>query len=137
MTNADLARIINSDEIQSALRPKQRQRRHERKKNPLKNLGALVKLNPYALSQRRRIILASEKTHEKRRAKLEKKRVDKKYFDEYMFGPMAFVEEGPSHVIFEEEEYYVAGGVSEESEEIEPEPEKTDEDAKKEDEEDE
>ncbi len=50
MTNGDLTRIINSDEIQSALRkPKTAGAKHAPlKKNPLRNLGALVKLNPYA-----------------------------------------------------------------------------------------
>ena len=54
MTNADLARIINSDEVQSAVRPAKAQaRRAPRKKNPLTNLGAMVRLNPYALAHRR------------------------------------------------------------------------------------
>jgi len=54
MTNADLTRLINSDEVQSIVRPKTAQSLHSRqKKNPLKNLGALVKLNPYALAHRR------------------------------------------------------------------------------------
>merc|ERR1711874_967622 len=51
MTNSDLTRIINSDEIQSKLRPAVKTvKRHYRKKNPLKNLGAKVILNPYALA---------------------------------------------------------------------------------------
>ena len=54
MSNADLARIINSDEVQSAVRPaQQKARKAPRKKNPLKNLGAMVRLNPYALAHRR------------------------------------------------------------------------------------
>jgi large subunit ribosomal protein L4e len=55
MTNADLARIINSDEIQScALRAKKLPVKNTlRKKNPLKNLGFMLKLNPYALTARR------------------------------------------------------------------------------------
>ena len=54
MTNADLARIINSDEVQSVVRPaKQQARKAPRKKNPLKILGAMVRLNPYALAHRR------------------------------------------------------------------------------------
>jgi len=60
MYNADLGRIINSDEIQSVLRAKKSNgTRNVRKKNPLKNLGFLVKLNPYALSQRRQEVLKS------------------------------------------------------------------------------
>jgi len=54
MANANLGRIINSDEIQSVLRPKIHQRtRRSHKKNPLKNLGMMIKLNPYALVARR------------------------------------------------------------------------------------
>lgn len=49
MSNADLARIINSDEIQSVVRPAKQdtQRRKAPKKNPLKNLQAMLALNPY------------------------------------------------------------------------------------------
>lgn len=49
MTNPDLARIINSDEVQSVVRPVKvdTQRPKAPKKNPLKNLGAMLKLNPY------------------------------------------------------------------------------------------
>jgi len=55
MTNSDLSRIINSDEVQSAVRPAQaKARRPLRKKNPLRNLGFLVKLNPYAKTLRRK-----------------------------------------------------------------------------------
>lgn len=50
MTNGDLARIINSDEIQSVVKPaKSAGPKHgPLKKNPLRNLGAMIKLNPYA-----------------------------------------------------------------------------------------
>jgi large subunit ribosomal protein L4e len=54
MNNANLGRLINSDEIQSVLRAgKYTSFRRHHKKNPLKNLGAMVKLNPYALVARR------------------------------------------------------------------------------------
>jgi len=54
VVNSDLGRIINSDEIQSVIRAAKKQRKFpRRKKNPLKNFGVLVKLNPYAKSQRR------------------------------------------------------------------------------------
>jgi len=60
LTNADIGRIINSEEVQSALRPrKPRARRVGPKKNPLKNLGVMIKLNPYAFAQRRRRVAAS------------------------------------------------------------------------------
>lgn len=48
MANADLARLINSDEIQSVVNaPKSPTHRHVQKKNPLKNVDAMLKLNPY------------------------------------------------------------------------------------------
>jgi large subunit ribosomal protein L4e len=68
LTNSDLTRLINSDEVQSVVRPKKQQKQLPRqKKNPLKNLGALVKLNPYALAHRRQELkyqasLATKKT---------------------------------------------------------------------------
>jgi len=52
MTNSDLPRIINSDEVQAKVVPAkvsetaiQTKRLH---KNPLKNLGTMIKLNPFA-----------------------------------------------------------------------------------------
>jgi large subunit ribosomal protein L4e len=75
MTNSDLTRIINSDEIQSALRAKYHKRRpSQHKKNPLRNLNALVKLNPYAITLRRRAILAAEKAKKTREQDVQKRR---------------------------------------------------------------
>jgi len=85
MSNADLARIINSDEVQSAIRPVQKVPFQPRKKNPLKNLGALVKLNPYALTQRRRAIISSQKSAEGRRKKVERSRINKKIHERSPF----------------------------------------------------
>jgi len=54
MTNADLARIINSDEIQSVVNPAKRgPTKYLRKKNPLKSTKALEKLDPYAAASRK------------------------------------------------------------------------------------
>jgi len=54
LTNADIQRIMRSDEVQSALRaPRPAPHRATRKKNPLKNVGAMVKLNPYTWVQKR------------------------------------------------------------------------------------
>jgi large subunit ribosomal protein L4e len=54
MANADLARIINSEEVQSVVRPAVTETvRLPRKKNPLKNLAAMVRMNPYVLVHRR------------------------------------------------------------------------------------
>jgi len=49
MENADVARIINSDEIQSVLRPKKEAPvKYARKTNPLKSMKAMALLNPHA-----------------------------------------------------------------------------------------
>lgn len=54
MANTDLARLINSDEIQSVVNePKEAKRGKTLKKNPLKNLGSMLKLNPYSKTIRR------------------------------------------------------------------------------------
>jgi len=69
LTNADITHIMKSESVKAALKPVQYQHRfHPRKKNPLRNLGAMVKLNPFALTQKRRAILA-QKTQKKKRAK--------------------------------------------------------------------
>jgi len=135
MTNTDLARVINSDEIQSVLRPKLPQIQFTtRKKNPLRNFGALVKLNPYALTQRRRIILQSQKSHEKRRAKVQTVRA-RKAFKEHLFGPMAIlpVEAKKEEENFEEFVYEGPITTYEESEEEEVKTEEKEGDDKKED----
>merc|ERR1712107_637424 len=49
MENADVARIINSDEIQSVLRPKKEPpKKYSKKINPLKSMKAMALLNPHA-----------------------------------------------------------------------------------------
>lgn len=68
MANSDLSRIINSDEIQSVLKAKRTARvRYVRKKNPLKNRGFMIKLNPYEKVRLRRIILAQQKQSDKKK----------------------------------------------------------------------
>jgi len=62
MTHADLNRIINSDEVQSVLRPKMKPSSHGRKKNALRNLGVMHKLNPHAKTLRRKQLLATKTT---------------------------------------------------------------------------
>merc|ERR1719450_35762 len=53
MENADVARIINSDEIQTVLRPKlEKPKRFALKKNPLKNPMVMARLNPGILQKR-------------------------------------------------------------------------------------
>jgi len=79
MTNSDLARLINSDEVQSKVNAaKKGQERAKLKKNPLKNLGVKVRLNPYALTLRRSELLAQERRTANREATLKKKRASRK-----------------------------------------------------------
>ncbi|OWM64579.1 60S ribosomal protein L4 [Punica granatum] len=75
MVNADLARIINSDEVQSVVRPiKKEVKRATLKKNPLKNLYTMLRLNPYAKTARRMSLLAEEQRVKAKKEKLDKKR---------------------------------------------------------------
>jgi len=79
MANTDIARIINSDEVQSKVRAANTVVTRKRlKKNPLKNLGVKVRLNPYALSLRRSELLAQERRAALKTAKLEKARKSRK-----------------------------------------------------------
>ncbi|XP_047670075.1 60S ribosomal protein L4-like [Tachysurus fulvidraco] len=58
MTNTDLKRLLQSEEIQRALRaPNKKIQRRVLKKNPLKNPRIMMKLNPYAKTARRHAIL--------------------------------------------------------------------------------
>merc|ERR1719356_1402911 len=53
MENADVARIINSDEVQSVLKPKlEATKRFGAKKNPLKNKMVMARLNPGILQKK-------------------------------------------------------------------------------------
>ena len=62
MANADVARLINSDEVQSVVRPpRSGSRKAGLRKNPLKNLGAMLKLNPAAGAAKRAALRASAK----------------------------------------------------------------------------
>jgi len=76
LTCSDLGRLINSQEIQSSLRRKRNHKKYVvHKKNPLKNLGAMIKLNPYAKTLRRREVLRGLSALKKRQAF--KKRIQK------------------------------------------------------------
>jgi large subunit ribosomal protein L4e len=75
MTNADLARIINSDEIQSIVKPAIRAPKpHARKKNAIKSVKALEKLDPYAAAARRAESVAQANRAGKKAATLKAKR---------------------------------------------------------------
>jgi large subunit ribosomal protein L4e len=75
MANADLARIINSDEIQSIVKPaKTAAKIYDPKANPLKSIVALEKLDPYAANKRRMAQTAEKDRAANRDALLAKKR---------------------------------------------------------------
>ncbi|KAI9356344.1 ribosomal protein L4 domain-containing protein [Pilaira anomala] len=77
MTNPDVARLINSDEIQSVVRPagnKHHKRPFTQKKNPLKNQGVMNRLNPYAQVLRRAELVKAEKIAAGKVTKVQKKR---------------------------------------------------------------
>jgi large subunit ribosomal protein L4e len=59
LSNADIQRIINSDDVQKALRPKAQPSAlpYRHKKNPLRNLREMIRLNPYQKSITRRALL--------------------------------------------------------------------------------
>ena len=74
MTNADLARIINSDEIQSVLNaPKPGQKAYAPKQNPLRNTEALEKLDAYAAEKRRAAASAGPTAKKMKTARAAKK----------------------------------------------------------------
>lgn len=78
MANTDLARLINSDEIQSIVNaPKAPKLGKTLKKNPLKNLGAMLKLNPYTKTVRRQELALQEDREKARAAKLAEIRAGK------------------------------------------------------------
>ena len=76
LANADVARLINSDEVQSVVLPPKVSNVASRpnKKNPIKNLGALVKLNPYAKVTRRNAVLLADRRAKDRAERLAKVR---------------------------------------------------------------
>ncbi|CAG8810368.1 25631_t:CDS:2, partial [Gigaspora margarita] len=62
--NPDVTRLINSNEIQQVLRPageKHQKRPYTQKKNPLRNNGVKIRLNPYARVLQRAEIIDAEK----------------------------------------------------------------------------
>jgi large subunit ribosomal protein L4e len=85
LSNPDLTRLINSDEIQSVVREagsKHQKRPFTQRKNPLRNTGVLVRLNPYAQTVRRAAILAEKKAKEgkaQRANKVAKKRTSEQF----------------------------------------------------------
>jgi large subunit ribosomal protein L4e len=75
MANADVARIINSDEVQSVLKAKlEAPKRHGLKKNPLTNAAAMKKLNPGSMARRAMLKRANDKSTKEGKAIEEKKK---------------------------------------------------------------
>jgi len=83
LTNPNIRRIIGSYEIQSVIRDtKAPKARFARKRNPLRNWHAMVKLNPFHAHRVRRDILANQENRKKRLALLEARRTkDKGYLE--------------------------------------------------------
>jgi len=82
MTNADLARLINSSEVQVALRPAMEPQRHKSQaKNPLKNHAVMCRLNPNA-SQMKKVaakeMIAGTPEHDKVQEKKRKRQEEAK-----------------------------------------------------------
>jgi len=75
LNNCDIARIINSPEVQSQLLEKKEVVRTLRKKNPLRNFKVMAKLNPFAVVQKRQKLKASRKLANR---KVEEVKRDKK-----------------------------------------------------------
>ncbi|KIY43866.1 hypothetical protein FISHEDRAFT_52692 [Fistulina hepatica ATCC 64428] len=89
ITNPDVTRLINSDEIQSVVRPagqKIQKRPWTQKKNPLINKAVLFRLNPYAKTLRRQELLKQERL-KKHGVKKEKKKSAGKAFLETIHAP--------------------------------------------------
>ena len=81
MTNADLARIINSDEVQSVVNPaKPGQKDYAPKQNAVKNVDALEKLDPYA-AEKRRAQASAKSTRPSKKAKKEFKAQGKAFYE--------------------------------------------------------
>ena len=94
MDNADLARIINSTEVQSVLRPKMERSTHAMKRNALKNKEFMEELNPGSTERKASLQKASEKgtaefeeVQKKKKARIEE---SKKYNKENKKGDDTF-----------------------------------------------
>lgn len=75
MTNNDLARLLKSDEIQKVIRRPQKTRvRRVLKKNPLKNIRVMTRLNPFAPVQKKNAILTEERQKAARQQLRDKRR---------------------------------------------------------------
>jgi len=82
MTNADLARIINSDEVQSVLNPSKAgcDITIPKKTNPLRNRAARVALNPQYAAVQKRAAAAKAKSSADRKKAIDNKRKERSAF---------------------------------------------------------
>ena len=82
LTNANVSRIINSDEVQSVLRKKQTKRcLHDRKKrNPLRNKAIMSRLNPFDKIRRANEEKKQQDAIKNRDTKVKAKRASRKNF---------------------------------------------------------
>ncbi|EDR09812.1 60S ribosomal protein L4 [Laccaria bicolor S238N-H82] len=90
ISNPDVTRLINSDEIQSVVRPagqKVQKRPWTQKKNPLVNKAVLFRLNPYAKTLRRQEILKQERLKKKDAKKPKQPNSANKAFLDNLFAP--------------------------------------------------
>ncbi|EKM78931.1 hypothetical protein AGABI1DRAFT_114469 [Agaricus bisporus var. burnettii JB137-S8] len=88
ISNPDVTRLINSDEIQSVVRPanpKISKRPWTQKKNPLVNKAILFRLNPYAKTLRRQEILKQERLKKKNAKKPKQPKAAGKQFLDNLF----------------------------------------------------
>jgi large subunit ribosomal protein L4e len=62
MANTDLSKLLKSEEIRKVLRaPNRKVAKAVRKNNPLKNIWAMIKLNPYAAVMKKNAELVAAK----------------------------------------------------------------------------
>jgi len=93
MTNADLARIINSDEIQSVIRPAVTEGvTLPKKRNPLKNHDVMVSLNPYAAVVKARVAAKNSSDKAARAEAVAAKRAEKTKREAFRERRVAFYE---------------------------------------------
>jgi large subunit ribosomal protein L4e len=75
LTNPDIARIINSNEVQTVVRAaRHNTAHHEHKSNPFKNRAVLETLNPHSAVVRKAQAEAQENNKKKREAAIKEKR---------------------------------------------------------------
>lgn len=92
VTSADIGRIMRSDEVQSVIRPaKARPFSNPKRRNPLVNADQMLKLNPFALTKKKRAEEAAKKSASKRKTKVQKNRA----FVQQLLAPSVAPVRGP------------------------------------------